>query len=375
MSSPPSTLAAAPDPAGGSKIGRKLALSFGVLLVLLVVLEGALRVRQYARYGTFGKLHAFAVDPATGLEIPPPGRKTARFTVNERGFRGPLPEMPKPAGRLRLAFVGASTTFCAEASSEQATWPALIASRVAAEQDRAQHPTGGVDYLNAGVGGHQLEQMRVNLEQRVAPFEPDVIFLYEATNDLTHDSRELAIARGVYDGHADRGSWLGEVSLGWYLLEKNLLVSGRSRGASGAAGRLQFSPGELSRGYRERLTALCAAARARAKLVVLVSFCIQARRGQDAARLAEACNTSFYYMPYMTAEGLLDAFDELNRTAREVAAEQGVLFLDVADRVPGDRVHFNDSVHFKDAGCVVFAEAVLEKLAAEPRWNELVHGK
>lgn len=354
---------------GRATLGSKLLLAGGGLLLALLAVEGALRVRQYAKYGTFGQMHAFVIDPESGLEIPPPGRTTAHFTINSRGFRGPLPDQPKPPGRLRLAFLGASTTFCAEAGSESSTWPALVAAGAA--KDRT---AGSVDYLNAGVGGHQLEQMRINLEKRVAPFEPDVVFLYEATNDLTRDTRELAVAQGVYAGHSDAGSTLGEISLTWYLIEKNLTLGKRKQGAAGETGRVRFEPRELSPGYRARLAALCDAAKARAKLVVLMTFSTQARRGQDPARLAQACNTSFYYMPYMTPELLLDGFDEYNRVAREVAAEKGVLLLDVAQSVPGDRVHFNDSVHFTDAGCAVFAAAVLERLRSDQRWTALVGG-
>jgi len=347
-------------------IARKLGLSLGILVSLLALVELAARARQYAKHGTFGAMHQFVKDPISGLDIPPPGRATSHFTINELGFRGPLVEMPKPVGRTRLAFLGASTTFCAEATSEEKTWPARVAAALA-----LQVPFGAVDYVNAGVGGFQMEQIAINLEKRVAPLEPDVIFIYEATNDLTKDTRELAVAQGVYTGHADEDSWLSRYSLAWYLLEKNLVMRTRKAGAAKQQAVVQLDPRELSRGYRARLSALVDAANARAKLVVLLTFSTQARRGQDPARLIEACNTSFYYMPYMTPELLLDGFDEYNRVMREVASEKGALLLDVAFAVPGDKEHFNDSVHFKDEGCAVFAQAVVAGLRASPRWREL----
>jgi lysophospholipase L1-like esterase len=77
-------------------------------------------------------------------------------------------------------------------------------------------------------------------------------------------------------------------------------------------------------------------------------------------------------MPYMTAPLLLDAFDEYNRVVREVAAEKDALLIDMAMAVPGDRQHFADSVHFNDQGCAVFAQAVVARLQAEPKWRELL---
>lgn len=350
-----------------ARVGRKLALSIGTLIVLLLIVELAVRTRQYVHYGTFGAMHVFELDEKSGLLIPPPGRVTKNFTINELGFRGPLLEIPKPAGRLRLAFLGASTTFCAEASSEAASWPARIAAAIP-----AQVPGIAVDYLNAGVGGHLLEQLQKNLEVRVAPFEPDVIFIYEATNDLTRDTREVAVAQHVYTGHADHESWLSAHSLTWYLIEKNLLLRSRKQNASQDLRHLQFDPREVSSKFRARLGALCDAAKARSKLVVLMTFSTQARRGQDPERLNDASNTSFYYMPYLTAELLLDTFEEYNRVIREVALEKDVLLLDVAAAVPGDLEHFNDSVHFKDKGCAIFAEAILAQLNRSPRWKALL---
>jgi lysophospholipase L1-like esterase len=348
-------------------LARKLCVSLGILLALLALVELAMRARQYVKHGTFGAMHQFVRDPESGLEVQPPGRVTANFTINEKSFRGPLPETPKPPGRLRLAFLGGSTTFCAEATSEETTWPARVAAAVA-----LQLPHGAVDYVNAGTGGYRLEQLLTNLEKRVAPLDPDVIFIYEATNDLTKDTRDVAVAQGVYSGHADEDSWLSSLSLTWYLIEKNLLLSSRQKEATQPGGVVHFEPRELSRNFRVALGTLVEAAQARSKLVVLLTFSTQARRGQEPARLFEACNTSFYYMPYMTPELLLDGFDEYNRVIREVAADKGALLLDVALAVPGDKEHFNDSVHLKDKGCAVFAQAVVAGLRASPQWRELV---
>jgi lysophospholipase L1-like esterase len=350
-----------------TSLARKIGLSLLTLVTTLALVELAVRTRQYVKHGAFGAMHVFVRDPKTGLDLPPPGRVTANFAINARGFRGPLVDSPKPAGRLRLAFLGASTTFCAEVSSEEKTWPALVAASAASERR-----SGTVDYVNAGVGGFQVEQIKINLEQRVAPLEPDVIFIYEATNDLTKDTREVAIAQKVYTGHSDEESWLSGYSLTWYLFEKNRLLRTREALAAQKQAIVQLDLHELSRGYRARLESLCDAAKARSKLVVMLTFSTQLRRDQDPKRQIEACNTSFYYMPYMTPQLLLDGFDEYNRVIREVAAEKDALLLDVAFAVPGDKQHFNDSVHFKDEGCAVFAKAVTEGLQASPRWQDLI---
>jgi lysophospholipase L1-like esterase len=346
--------------------GRKLALSAVVFAALLLAVEGAARVRQRIKYGTFGQVQEFATDPQSGLLIPVPGRDTGAIKINSLGFRGPEIESPKPAGRVRIAFCGASTTYCAEASNNAAVWPARVCAELA-----PLFPDVTFDYVNAGVPGYTLDQSLIALQQRVAPLEPDVILFYEATNDLTRDTRELAQRQGVYTGHADEDSWLSRMSLAWYLVEKNLVLRNRQEAATKAVGRVSFEPRELSGRFAERLNEFVVLAKNRAKLVALATFAIHARRTQGADEQLRACNTSLYYMPYMTPALLLDGFDEYNRVIRDVARRTHTQLIEVADAIPGDDEHFADSVHFKDAGCNAMAAKVVEALSSSPPFQAL----
>jgi lysophospholipase L1-like esterase len=347
-------------------VGRKLAISCVAFAVLLLGVEGAARVRQKVKYGTFGQVQEFATDPQSGLLIPVPGRDTGAIKINSLGFRGPEIESPKPAGRVRIAFCGASTTYCAEASSNAAVWPARVCVELG-----AKFPDVTFDYINAGVPGYTLDQSLIALQQRVAPLDPDVILFYEATNDLTRDTRELAQRQGVYTGHADEDSWLSRISLAWYLVEKNLVLRGRQQAATTAVGRVSFEPRELSVRFAERLGEFVVLAKNRAKHVALATFAIHARRTQGADEQLQACNTSLYYMPYMTPALLLDGFDEYNRVIRDVARKTNTQLIDVSDVIPGDSAHFADSVHFTDAGCREMASRVVEGLASAPGFQAL----
>src|SRR5512143_2051214 len=112
---------------GRAGFGARLALLGVSLLVALLLLEGAVRVRQWMRYGTTqADAVELVTDPATGLRIARPHMDTGRIQTNSLGFRSPELETPKPRGRVRLAFLGGSTTFCAEVSSNAVTWPALV---------------------------------------------------------------------------------------------------------------------------------------------------------------------------------------------------------------------------------------------------------
>lgn len=342
------------------------------MLVLVVTLglcflgEAVLRVRFYLQYGTFLRVHTFEKDPVSGLSIPVPGRDTGAIRIDSRGFRNPELELPKPAGRVRLAFLGASTTYCAEASSNEATWPSLVCDGA-----RRAHPTASIDYVNAGVAGYVLSHVAKNLEFRVRPLQPDVIVLYEATNDLTKDTRELAQEQGVYVEHSDREDWLAQISLLWHLIEKNLLVRTRANEATSGAARVKLDLPRLEKAYRERYVALVRDAQKVAPVVAVVTFAQRTRRGMSADELRASCVTHFYYMPYMDAESVIEGFEAYNRAIRAAAAETGAILIEGEDGVPPDATHFTDSVHFTDAGCRWQAERVWHGLETAPAFRNL----
>lgn len=336
-------------------------------VVALLLLEGAVRVRAWILYGTPDRLHRMVVHAESGLKIPEPGRDFGAIRLDSRGFRNPELEVPKPEGRVRFAFVGASTTFCTEVSSNAATWPALVAAGLA----RA-HPTADVDYVNAGVVGYLLAHIEKNLDVRVRPLAPDVVVLYEATNDLTKETRDQAIEQGVYHGHADEDDVLSRVSLLWHLVRKNLLARQRNAEAAEGRDRVRLDAARIEETYRARVRHAVEVARSVAPIVVVVTFSQRLRPGMSPEETRAACVTHAYYMPYMSAEGLIEGFEACNRAIRAAAAETGAILVEDEDSIPADAEHFADSVHFTDAGCRAQAERVLRALEGSPEVQRLL---
>jgi lysophospholipase L1-like esterase len=345
----------------------RLLLSLLIVAGGLLLLEGAVRVRQYVVHGRASSFYEFELDEASGLRVPRPGITEGRdrlIEVNSLGFRGPELALPKPAGRVRLAFLGGSTTFCAEASGNEATWPALVTAGLA----RA-FPAHSFDYVNAGAAAFTTTQLLTNLTVRVAPTEPDIVVIYEATNDLSFDTREEALRQGLPGTERLGESWLAKNSVAWELLEKNLRAITPAADTGGSM--LSYDAAALAEAYRARLTALVREARQRARTVVLVTFAHKQRREQAPDVQRAAATTSLLWMPYMSLPGVLDGFDAYNRVIREVAAAEDVILVEGEDGVPGDDIHFADSVHFTDAGCRLQAERVLAAMLSSPRLDWL----
>ena len=186
--------------ANGALAARLILLAVSILVALLAI-EGAVRVRQYMKYGTTAVvLNAYVYDPKSDLWVPGPQMNRKQIQLDSGGFRNPELENPKPENRIRLAFLGASTTFCAEVSSNETTWPHLVARELS---KRYRGVT--FDYVNAGVPGYVVERSLRNLRLRVAPLQPDFILYYEAANDFAKDSRERRVLQREM-GPASRGT-------------------------------------------------------------------------------------------------------------------------------------------------------------------------
>jgi lysophospholipase L1-like esterase len=342
---------------------RRWVRALVAVLAGLLLLEGALRVRQWWRYGTLADPLHLVDDPATGLRIPVAGERRGPVAINAQGFRGPEIEVPKPRGRVRLAFLGGSTTYGASASSNETTWPSVVCQGL-----RARHPELEFDYANGGVPGYTTEQSLVNLRARIAPLAPDVVVIYHATNDITHDTRELAQARGLWEPDTGDASDPG-LSLAWHLLVKNARYWLRPERA--AERQLAVDTAELARGFEERLRTLVRASAEVAPVVALVTFSHRARREQPPDVQREACRSSLYYMPFMSVPSLLDAFEAYNDAIRRAAAT-GALLVEDEHAIPADERHYTDSVHFTDEGCARMAERILAGLERSPAFQALL---
>jgi hypothetical protein len=96
-------------------------LLVGVILIILTVLaEGAARVQQYVRFGYLWDVEeTYMHEPDSGLRVPIPNAELGPIKINSAGFRGPEIAQPKAPGQIGVAFLGASTTYCAEVSGNE----------------------------------------------------------------------------------------------------------------------------------------------------------------------------------------------------------------------------------------------------------------
>jgi lysophospholipase L1-like esterase len=333
------------------------------LIVLAASAEFGIRWFQERKHGGVATVEqTYRLDERLGLRVPVANLRLERIQTSSLGFRGPEIVLPKPPGTLRIAYLGASTTWCAEVSGNDKVWAHLVA-----EDLRLALADVNVDYVNAGVPGYVAKSSRSNLQHRVAPTEPDIVVIYHATNDLSVELRRLAAARGVTrQASPQPPSWLATHSVLWNLAEKNLRIWLAQLQAAKAVGRLELDASTLGEGFRADLTALVRDAQRQAGVVALATFSHRLRRSQGANEQLESAASALYYMPFMTPAGLLDAYERYNQVIREVARDTGALLIEGEHDIPGDARHFTDSVHFTDDGARAMASRVSAALTRSP---------
>jgi len=348
-----------------SRAQRGLLLA-SVVVVMSVMLfglaEGGLRIRHRIKFGfNWGIEDTYSVDGRSGLRIATPGGVFGGIRINSMGFRGPEIQQPKPPNTVRIAFLGSSTTYCADVSSNDLAWPHLVTKAV-----QETSPSRAIDYVNAGVPGYGVDDLIKALQYRVGSLQPDVVVIYEGHNDLSFNSFQLAVKQGIASKRTEQTlSWPTKYSLLWYLVEKNLMILKQQR-TSEQSGKLKFDEAELVEPFHRELRDLVTRSQAAAKLVALVTFSTQIRPEQSPEQQTKAAVTSLYYMPYMSVQDLLRAYRAYNEVVRQVAEETGALLITEENSIPGDTVHFVDSIHFTDEGSRAQAQRVANGLINSP---------
>ncbi len=355
-----------------SRRPHRLLLSAAILLAFAFAAELLVRVRAYVKYGAHLEVYdLFERHPEAGVLMAIPNLSTEfarkyRIDIDSNGFRNPETQEPKAANTIRFAFLGGSTTFCGQASSNEATWPHRLVERVA-----DAYPEGSFDYLNAGVTGYSVGDSRKSLHWRLRPRNPDVIVIYHAAKDLADDSRVPALAQGLVE-ETGEPSFLERHSLLWMLVKKNLRYRARQQQGRNDSKKLSVDMDQLSEGFAQRLTELVHQAQEIADLVVLPAFSIMVRNGQSEQEQLDALAQAFTFTPYLTPEGVIQGYQSYNRRIRQVAEETGALYVGEEHSVPGTAEYFHDSVHFTERGYEAMANRVADVLCTAPRFADLV---
>ena len=353
---------------------RKIIYLAVILLTLLAVCEVGLRARQWMRYGSFAasvRDPMLEYDPQADLLVPKPGYevKGARIDIkiNSLGFRGDDFERRKPPHTVRIAALGASTTFCAEVSDNHKTWPHRLQEKLA-----DAYPGVKFEVINTAVGGYTTAENLRNLTYRVLPLEPDLAIYYEGNNEITKDTRQLALARGLIASANPQAlaRTISNYSLLFDLTYKNLTILAGRHKIAATARTIDSVPPDLPNHFIGQLDEMRRTLASRDIPLVLSTFIVKFRRNQPRATQLANADVEFFYMPWMSIDGMLVAIDTYNQAILDYAARNSLLVVDDREAVPPDAEHFSDAMHFLDKGAEAMADRFFRSLRTS---NELQH--
>lgn len=101
------------------------------------------------------------------------------FTINEWGFRGAMPPLPKPAGTFRFVVVGGSSVFDHHLPEEK-SWPERLGPLL------KPYLGGDVESFNFGVPGYSTRETLATVYGPVDRASPDAVVVYLGWNDAKY---------------------------------------------------------------------------------------------------------------------------------------------------------------------------------------------
>ncbi len=108
-----------------------------------------------------------------------PNQHKSTVNINDYGFRGPEVSQIKEDGTYRIFVAGGSTTISLRAPSDEQTHPGFLQELF--NNSELDFP---IEVINAGTPSFTSSQELSVVENKLVNFEPDLVVIYDGTNDL-----------------------------------------------------------------------------------------------------------------------------------------------------------------------------------------------
>lgn len=300
-------------------------------------------IRTQLPYGVVEDFRAFHIT-SDKYRVPDPvllWRPVNRWPFNSQRMKGPVAEMPKPPGLVRVMSFGDSNTDGTNDDSWSRQLHLLLT-------DGAPDAGRRFEVINAGVAGYSSYQGLLRFRRTVDDFQPDLVFVSFGWNDPAPG------VQGPDKSYRPPAPWLAHTERAFleyrfYRVLKTVQVphDEPTPPADSYSSRVSLAD------YRANLQAFLDEARDHGAVAV------------------------FLTRPYRPSRDILEAADgnfrrfvpAYNDAVRAFAADTGAPFVDVQRRfaAPGSGHHeasadFVDECHFSAAGRRAMAEMLAEEL-------------
>jgi len=324
---------------------------------------------QYDRYVLFTSIEpkdiAFTPHPYLGYS-PTPNYIKGRTFHNSLGYRNNEFPLEKPSGVYRIVALGGSSTYDVRIEDNDKTFTAQLEKLL-----KDQYGFQNVEVINAGVPGYNSWEILSNLEYRVLDLDPDLVIIYENTNDVHARLVEPASYRG--DDTGRRQTWqVPRVPLWEHSAFLRVLSRMMNFTRQISIDDFVSSPTYLSWPFEYRLID----DDIDPGDVLKENPPIYLRRNlENMIAVAREHNIEIMFATWAYSKNLNDyaskvsyqkGFEENNLVIKEVAASHQILLFDFARVMPQDVQYWADGRHSNEAGASLkadlFAEFIQERV-------------
>ena len=349
----------------------ELALLISSIFLAFFLLEIAARLwlnylatpDQYDRYVLFTSIESkdFAWTPHPYLSYyPTPNYRKGLTFHNSLGYRNNEFTSEKPSRVYRIVALGGSSTYDVRIEDNQATFTAQLEKLL-----KEEYGYQNVEVINAGVPGYASWEILINLEFRVLDLDPDLVIIYEGTNDVHARLVEPSAYRG--DNSGRRQAWQAPPVALW---ERSALLRILSRMTNVtrqvSVDDFVSSPTYLSWPYEFRLSRDDVDPTEILKKNPPIYFrrnlenMIAIAKEHDIEIMFATWAYSPYLNDYASKEYYQQGFRENNEVVKEVANSHHVPLFDYAEVMPQDTSYWADGRHVNEAGALVKASLFAE---------------
>jgi lysophospholipase L1-like esterase len=265
----------------------------------------------------------------------------------------------------RIVALGGSSTYDVRIEDNAATFTAQLEKLL-----KEDYGYQNVQVINAGVPGYNSWEMLVNLEFRVLDLDPDLVIIYEGTNDVHASLVEQSAYRG--DDFGRRQAWqaprvaLWEHSALLRLLSRTMNITRQV-----SVDDFVSSPTYLSWPFESRLLEdnLDPVEILKENPPVYFRRNLENMIAVAKEHGVEIMFSTWAYSPYLNdyaAEGYYQqGFRENNEVVKEVATIGQIPLFDFAGVMPQDAKYWADGRHVNEAGALAKAELFAEFIDAQ----------
>ena len=308
------------------------------------------------------------------------------MNINRWGFRGRDIEKAKPANTFRIFVIGGSTVFCEKVPFEASHCRVL--EKLLAER----YPQVNIEVQNAGMHWHTSLHSVIKWVSQVQSFDPDLVIVYHAINDLYRSFSPTDFADGPY--RDDYGHYYGPLARmvrnygaaadsGSRLLSSAKRTLGRVWYTDFAASGGSVVPVALNEWpslvpFRRNMRTFCRLVRDAGSEVIIASQPYLYRADLNEAEADALVFPAVFCVQdgrYPDTASMIRGMNAFNAVAAAVAEAESVLFVDLEKAIPKDLDHFVDDVHYTVRGNDLVArtfarEIVRLELIASPVTEE-----